>query len=464
MAPEFVALISIVVFVTLVLLEMHVAIAISIAGVLGIVLLDGWGVAASTLQTAPYASSAKFALFVIPMYILLGSLISNSNIGEKIFRAAARVTGRLPGGLAAATTLATAMFSGISGSSAADVAVFGRIAVSEMSKHGYSRAYAAAVVAAAGAFAALIPPSVTIVIYAVIAEESVGAMILAAIVPGALSAVMLAVFVVVTAASRRSRVQPALAGVVAEEPAVTKAQAAENAVVAASEAVKERRAAAAAAKSSAPPAPTGGVATGSILAARSFLREEIGAIAIAGILFVIVAGGIYSGLVTATEAGALGAIAAVIIVAVTIHRFRPVMKVLWSSILDTARSTSMSTLPLPPLAVVGIMLLVLIPLGTFLDGLSILLITVPIIAPVAVELGFSGVWFGVLVLKMVEIGLITPPIGINIFVVSGIVKEPAERIFRAVTPFILLDIAVTAVLFFFPDIILFLPRAAGLVP
>lgn len=124
----------------------------------------------------------------------------------------------------------------------------------------------------------------------------------------------------------------------------------------------------------------------------------------------------------------------------------------------------MSTLPLPPLAVVGLMLLLLLPLGTFLDGLSIMLITVPILAPVAVELGFSGVWFGVLVLKLIEIGLITPPVGINIFVVSGIVKEPAERIFRAVTPFILLDIAVTAVLFIFPDIILFLPRAAGMVP
>ncbi len=492
MVAEYAALISIVVFVILILLEMHVAIAIGIAGVVGIVLIDGWGVAASALQTMPYSSTAKFALFVIPMYILLGSLISNSNIGERIFRAAARVTGRLPGGLAAATTLATAMFSGISGSSAADVAVFGRIAVGEMTKHGYSRAYAAAVVAAAGAFAALIPPSVTIVIYAVIAGESVGAMILAAIVPGILSAVVLAAFVVVSATVRKNRVKGA--GIVIEaERVLTPAQAATEAVATAAHAVRAgggRRDA----KASRVALMEGGHETAAVAVKRrgTFFREELGAILIAGILFVIVAGGIYSGLVTATEAGALGALASLIIVAISIRKFKPFGKVVWDSVLDTARSTSMiflillggslftyslvlsgtprviaewmSTLPLPPLAVVGLMLLLLLPLGTFLDGLSIMLITVPILAPVAIELGFSGVWFGVLVLKLIEIGLITPPVGINIFVVSGIVKEPAERIFRAVTPFILLDIAVTAVLFIFPDIILFLPRAAGLIP
>lgn len=227
-------------------------------------------------------------------------------------------------------------FSGISGSSAADVAVFGRIAVGEMTKHGYSRAYAAAVVAAAGAFAALIPPSVTIVIYAVIAEQSVGAMILAAVVPGILSALVLATFVVVTATWRKYRSRDAVA--VEAERVLTPGQAAAEAVATAAHVM---RASGARRDVERPVALMEvGEGTASIVATprRSFFREEFGAILIAVILFVIVAGGIYSGLVTATEAGALGALAALIIVAISIRKFKPFAKVVWDSVLDTARS------------------------------------------------------------------------------------------------------------------------------
>ena len=483
MPTEYIALITIGLFLVLILIETHIAIAIGIAGVVGIILVDGWAAASSTLQSAPHTATAKFALFVIPMYILLGALISNSNIGERIFRVVARLTHRLPGGLAAATVTATAMFSGISGSSVADVAVFGRIATAEMTRYGYSRAYAAAVVAASGAFAALIPPSITIVIYAVIASESVGAMILAAVVPGIFSALTLAVYVIVTAAIRKRRSARTPELVMAE---AVSAPATGHATELTEEIETPKTVGVGAsieqASLSARPDPS----------KRGALSEGIGAVLIAVVLFTIVAGGILSGFVTATEAGALGALAALVIVLLSLRRMKPFVRTLWNSMLDTAQQTSMiflilvggslftyslvlsgapqaiaqwiSTLPLAPLAVVGLMLLILLPLGTFLDGLSIMLITVPIMAPVAVELGFSGIWFGILVLKFIEIGLITPPVGINIFVISGIVKEPAERVFRAVTPFILLDLAGTAVLFMFPDIVLWLPRVAGLVP
>lgn len=473
---EFVALIAIVVFLILIMIETHVAIAISIAGVVGIVLLDGWGTVTSVLGHSPHTATAKFALFVIPMYVLLGSLISNSNLGERIFNVAARVTWRLPGGLAAATAIATAMFSGISGSSAADVAVFGRVAVGEMARHGYSRSYAAAVVAAAGAFAALIPPSITIIIYAVIAEQSVGALILGAVVPGVLSCLVLAGYLVISATIHRQR--SLRAGISVPTSAdIDSAELVNSIVDNGRAAVKARRAASG--------------LSAAVLNKPKVGRQEVGAVIVAVLIFIIVAGGIFSGVTTATEAGALGAFVALIFTVIVVRKFGPILEIMRRALLDTARSTSMifliiiggtlftyslvlsgvpqkaaswiSELQIAPIAIVALMLFMLLPLGTFLDGLSIMLITVPIMAPVVEGLGFSGIWFGILVLKFVEIGLITPPVGINVFVISGIVQEPSERIFRAIVPLILLDIAVAVLIFVFPDIVLWLPRLAGLV-
>jgi tripartite ATP-independent transporter DctM subunit len=167
-----VALLAIVACLVLITLEVPVGLAIAGAGLLGIMLLFDPTTASQVLAEKPYAATAKYGLFVIPMYVLLGSLISNVGIGEGIYRFTNRLVRRLPGGLPATAVLATAVFSGISGSSAADVATFGRVSVTEMSRHGYDRAYAAAVVAAAGTFAVLIPPSIVLVVYAIMAEVS----------------------------------------------------------------------------------------------------------------------------------------------------------------------------------------------------------------------------------------------------------------------------------------------------
>ena len=474
MSPEI--LIVFAVFITLILLEVPIGLSIAISGTLGIIMMSGLTVASRVVATLPYSSTAKYALIVIPMYILLGTLIANAGIGTGIYRAANRVVSRLPGGLAAAAVIATALFSGISGSSAADVATFGRISVNEMTRHGYNKGYAAAVVAAAGAFAALIPPSVTIVIYAIIAEESVGAMIIAGLVPGVASALLLVVFVVT-----RGFFGSKSFGGRKDDIALARSIASKI------EAVRGE---------------TGGTMTKVRLGTatvtdpalrRQGNRADAMAIVYAVIIFGIVVGGLYGGVFTATESGAVGAFAALVIAILARRSGEMTIKQLvMRSLQETASVTSMifllliggaifaffvassgiprnltewaTSLPVPPEVVVAIFLLVLLILGMFLDGLSTMLLTVPLVAPVVVGLGFEGIWFGVLVLKMIEIGLITPPVGINVFIISGIVKIRVTEVFIRVFPFVLLDLGATAIFFLFPDIIMWLPRAAGLAP
>lgn len=468
-------------FLALVLLEVPIALAIGASGFLGIVLLNGSITAAQVLATMPFSGTAKYGLFVIPMYILLGTLIANAGIGAGIYRAANRFVRRLPGGLAATAVIATSLFSGISGSSAADVATFGRISVNEMTKFGYSRAYAAAVVAAAGAFAALIPPSIALVLYAIIAEVSVGAMIIAGVVPGILSAVVLSLFVIVNAALKRP-------GTFA------------NTAVATSSVATQGGQASARHGSTTLLEPTRDDHDRMLdaLQDKLVLAQETGtgrrdamAVLYAAIIFLIVIGGLYAGIFTATESGAIGAFAALVIALVAKKsREMPLRQLIVQSLKETASVTSMifllliggaifaffvassgaprmvtqwaTSLPVDPLVVVALLLLVLLVLGMFLDGLTILLLTVPLIAPIVTGLGFDGIWFGILVLKVIEIGLITPPVGINCFIISGIAKVPVAQVFVRLIPFVVLDIALVAVLVFFPEIILFLPRAAGL--
>lgn len=467
MDPTTIALLTIGICVVLILLEMPVALAIGLSGTIGTVLLTDPQTAAATLGTAPYSATAKYALFAVPTYVLLGCLISNAGIGTQIYRVVNRFTHKLPGGLAATAVVATSIFSGISGSSAADVATFGRISVTEMTRNGYRRHYAAAVVAAAGTFAALIPPSITLVIYAIVAEVSIGAMILAGVVPGVLSAMVLSAFVIGRTALANQRQT--------NSPARTTPD---------REALRVGGGSGSADPVEVPSAPVPAVR-------EKTTRSDGLAIVYAAILFGVVIGGLYAGIFTATEAGAMGAFAAFLIAWASKRQTgKSIRKIVSESVVEGAEISSMiflllvggaifsytialSGLPtdlaqwagqldVPPKLVLAIILLTLIPLGAFLDGLSVILLTVPVIAPIALDLGFDGVWFGILVLKMIEIGLITPPVGINAFIISGITHTPVEKVYKALVPFVLLDLGVTAVFFFVPDLILWLPRLAGL--
>ncbi len=457
MSGDVVALIAVAVLFVLIAIEVPIALALMGSGILGLALLGQAGNVTNILGSTAYSSTAKYALFVICMYVLLGSLISNAGIGVAIYRSVNRIVGRLPGGLAATAVGATTLFSGISGSSAADVAAFGRISVNEMSRHGYRREYAAAVVAAAGAFAALIPPAIGFVLYGIVAEESISALIFAGIVPGILSCVLLALFVVV-----RARFTP-----------------------------QDRRQDFGGRPASATDQVTAIDAPASRGMLARFVHGDAWGIVYALVIFTIVVGGLYSGQFTATEAGAIGVVvAAAITVVEVLKRRKSLFRTLSVSFRESIATSSMiflliigggvfgymmtlSGLPqaltrsiessgFPPLAVAGLMLLLLIPLGMVLDGLTLMLVVVPLIAPVVNGLGLDGIWFGVLVLKAVEIGLITPPVGLNVFIISAATGAKVENVFRFLVPFVALDLAFTAVLFIFPEIVLWLPRMVGL--
>ena len=453
-----IAVLVVLLVMVLILMEIPIAIALVAGGALGIFILQDASSATSVLGNTPYSASSSYELLVIPMYILLGALLSNAGIGQQIYRAVNRLTHRLPGGLAVSAVGATALFSGISGSSAADVAAFGRISVSEMSRYGYSREYSAALVAAAGTFANLIPPSIGIVVYAIIAKESVGKLILAGVIPGLLSMVALAVFVIIRAVR-----SPSIAGVGARD--------AQLAAAAAGDALSVVQPV---------PSPSAADARGDMLGAFYGL-----------VIFCVAVGGLYGGIFTPTEAGALGAITALFIAGITPRSTRRIslLKIVKNSLVETSQFTSMiflllmggavfsyflaiggfatdvsawvTSLDVPPRVLVALILLILLPLGMLLEGLAILLLAIPIVAPVVTGLGFDGVWFGILALKIIEIGLIMPPFGVNVFVSAGINDIAPHRVFSRILPFAALDLAITAVFFIFPDLVLWLPRIAG---
>ena len=439
--------VSLVLLVALLLADVPIAFALGIAGLAGICLIQGLAGAASTLAAIPYNATSSYTLTVVPMFIVMGLLVSHSGMIDGIFNLAQRVTGRLPGGLGCATVLAATFFGGISGSSVADAATIGRVSIGEMSKRGYEKAYAAAIVAAAGTVDILIPPSVALVMYGIVSGASIGKLLLAGIIPGLLTAAVYMILIVLLSKSRR----PGRGAVARGGPAVAQVK---------------------------PP------------------REEYFGVAGGAVLFFIVIGGLYAGVFTATEAGALGAFAALAMAAAFVSvwgakRGTSLRRMLLDSFSETGALTSMifalivgatiftnllvlagvptsvsawiTSLPLPPALVVASLLLVLLPLGMFIDGLSMLLIVAPLFHPVVQSLGYDGIWFAILFVKCVEIGLLTPPVGLNVFVVSGLFPDiRVEDVFQRIWPFIAAELVVTAILFAFPPIITFLPAISGI--
>jgi tripartite ATP-independent transporter DctM subunit len=424
--------------------EVPVAFALGIAGLTGIVQMEGVSSALNSLAAIPYNTSSSYTLTVVPMFILMGLLVSHAGMIDGIFNIAQRLTRRIPGGLGVATVLAATFFGGISGSSVADAATIGRVSIGEMCKRGYDKPFAAALVAAAGTVDILIPPSVALVMYGIVSGASIGALLLAGIIPGLLTAAVY-ILLIVAISGRYERRQRA-----------------------------------------ARPAPQ------SLAIIKG--KDVFGVIG-GAILFAIVVGGIYSGAVTATEAGALGTFAALAMSILFVLAWNragkwPVWELIRASFGETGALTAMifalivgatifshflvltglpdelSTwvvdLGLPPALVVIALLLILLPLGILIDGLSLLLILGPLFHPIVTELGYDGIWFGILFIKCIEIGLLTPPVGLNVFVVAGLFKDlRVEDVFRRITPFIAAELVVTAILFSFPSIITALPRWAG---
>lgn len=439
MDPVLVLVLVLVLLVALIASEVPVAFSLLTAGAIGLVLLRDAGYAFNTVANTPYSATAVFTLTLIPMFVIMGMLVVQAGIATDVYGFAARAFARLPGGLGLATVAACAGFAAVTGSSAATVATIGRISIAEMRRHGYSASFAAGIVGAAGTLGILIPPSVVLIVYGTLSGESVGELLIAGIVPGLASAVLYGLLVLWRQRREVTPVDPA-----------------DVAPVEGGEAV----------------------ATGSGWAA----------VAKIALLFSIVVGGIYTGIFTATESGAIAAFAALVLLVWTGWR-RPDMSV-WGRVREAIHETTSVTsmifmlligggvftffmasggyardfatwivgLPVNGLVVVVFFLLMMIPLGMVLDGLSIMLITVPLMHPVVVELGYDGVWFAILVVKMIELGLITPPVGINVYVVAGASPDlTVEDAFKGVLWFGAVDAVTIVLLFTVPTLVTYLP-------
>ena len=435
-----------------------VAFCLGFSGAVGILFLEGFSNATGTIGAIPFSKTASYTLTLIPMFIVMGLFVSHAGLLSQLFSILQRCVGWLPGGLGVATVAACAFFGGISGSSVADAATLGRLSIGEMSKRGYPVPFAAAVVASASTAAIMIPPSIVLVIYGILTRESIGMLLLAGNVPGVLTAVAYALVIIMYATS----------GKLANEPAGGAAAA---------------------------PGATGNVAaSGRELPSRRATRIRGAYGLMAGMtLFLIVIGGIYTGWFTATEAGAVGAAASLVLSLIYVflseerHRWLGrswrttrdasleagritatvfallIGAAIFTQFLVIARIPVALTewilgLSVSPYVVVALFLLAMLPLGMLIDGLSMLLIVTPIAYPIIDGLGFDGIWFGILLVKLIEIGLITPPVGLNVYVVAGLFKDvSAESVFRCVTPFVIADLLLAACLFFIPEIVLWLP-------
>lgn len=405
-----------------------VSIAMAITGVAGFALINGTGGAIYVLSSAPFEAVFPYSLSVIPLFVAMGVFSSHAGLSSSLFGAMNGLFGRFRGGLAMASVGACAIFGAICGSSLATAATMGRIAVPEMIRAGYKPSLAGASVAAAGTLGVLIPPSVLMVIYALLTENSIGQLFAAALFPG-----LLATFLYIAAVVIAVRVNPALA------PAVNRRKDAPKAKL-----------------------------DKSVVAAIS--------------LFVIVIGGLYSGFFSATEAAAVGAFCAAILAVV----MKTPMSGMIEASLETAKTSAMMFMILIGAAlfnffiegtglasVIGdwigqsglsptmIMILIIVfylILGCFMDSLSMILLTIPIVYPIVINIGYDPIWFGIIIVSVAEIGLITPPIGMNLFVVQNVAPQVSQRdIIFGILPFVMADVLRVFLFLAFPAIVLFLP-------
>jgi C4-dicarboxylate transporter DctM subunit len=419
----------------LIALRVPIGIAMGAVAFLGFWYLRNFNVALSALSDTPFVFAANWDLSAIPMFLLMGAIAGNSGIGTALFRAAHAWFGALPGGLAVATNWACAGFGAASGSSVAAAAVMARLAVPEMLKQKYDKGLATGVCASGGTLDALIPPSITFVIYGVFAEVSVPKLLIAGILPGLLTA---AVYMIMIMA--RCSLNPSLAPPVA-------------------------------------------------FADRAALWRERRA-SLAGIwpilvLIVGVIGGLYAGVITPTEGGAVGAtLAAVIGIAqrkLTLAGFLDALEdamattaqlffvgigaILYTKFLALSGTADMfkqliGQWALDPLLLVIAVSVVYIILGTFMDPLGMILLTIPVFVPMFASLDLDLVWFGVLVVKYIGISLLTPPVGFNIYVVASATDNsiPLQTIYRGCYWFLGCEVLIMALLIAFPQISLFLPN------
>ena len=424
-------LLGLTLMMALAFLRVPIAYAMGIVGVVGYAYMRdwNWAVAFAMTQTKLYETGRNYTLSVVPLFILMGNFVTRAGMSRELFRAAYAFIGHLRGGLAMATIWASAGFGGICGSSIATAATMAKVAYPSMKRFHYSDRLAAGVVAGGGTLGIMIPPSTIMVIYGVFTETNIGKLFMAGILPGLLGAILLC------AAVRYMTWRDPAAGPPGERSSW-----------------RERWLA---------------------------LKDVWGVAA----LFLFVMGGIYGGFFTATEGAGMGAVGAMVF---ALSRRALTWRTLYAALLESARTTAMlfliligalmfaefvniTTMPgdlkafvsrfaLHPIMVVAAICAVYVVLGTAMEELSMVLITMPVFFPVVVHLGFDPVWFGIVIVCVVEIGLISPPVGMNMFVLKTLLPEVSTgTVFRGVLPFMWADVVRLAILVAFPAISLWLP-------
>ena len=423
------ALIGFLAIFGLALLRMPLAFSMGIVGIVGIGLTRGWMPALASTAQVVQETGFAYTLSVIPLFILMGNFVARAGLAHELFHAAYTFIGHRRGGLAHATIAACAGFGAICGSSIATAATMSKVAYPSMKKLGYSDALSTGVIAAGGTLGIMIPPSTIMVIYGIVTETHIGKLFAAGVIPGILTAILLMAAVVIMT-SRNPKHAPA------GEKFTWKQR-------------------------------------------MEALRGIWGVL----LLVVVVLGGIYGGVFTATEGAGMGAAGAFL--------FAWARKALtWESLIgilvESARTTGMlftlliaatvfanfvnfTTMPndlkewithlgLSPVMVVGAMMVIYIILGTVMEELTMVLLTIPLFFPIVMQLGFDPVWFGVLIVMVIQIGLISPPVGMNLFVLNTLLpKVGLGTIFRGCWPFVAMQVVTLAILLFFPSLSLYLP-------
>jgi tripartite ATP-independent transporter DctM subunit len=433
MSPDAVAVTGFIVLFALMMARVPVGMAMALVGVTGYAYLAGVGPALKLVGQTSMRTVTDYTFGVIPMFILMGAFVSVSGVSRELFRAADAFVGHLRGGLGVATIVACGGFAAICGSSVATAATFSTVAYPEMRRYGYPQTFATGVIAAGGTLGAMLPPSTVLAVYAIITQQDIGKLFIAGVLPGVL-AMSMYVLTIAAIVAVRPRFLPAGAP--------------------ASPGERLRR-----------------------------LRDVWAPLT----LFLFVIGGLYGGFFTPTEAGGVGASGAFLL---GLLRRRLNRATILQALLQATRTAAavftvligamlfgyfltvteapqrltgfLTGLGLGRYGVLALIMLMYLVLGCLMDAMAMIILTVPIIFPVITALGFNPIWFGIIIVMTVELGLIHPPVGMNVFVIKSVVKEVSfSTIFFGVLPFVLTDLLRLVILIAFPAIALYLPERMG---
>jgi C4-dicarboxylate transporter, DctM subunit len=423
------ALLGFVAIFVLALLRLPLSFSMGLVGVAGIGLTRGWEPALASTAQVVYETGFAYTLSVIPLFILMGNFVARAGLAHELFSAAEAFVGHFRGGLAHATVAACAGFGAICGSSIATAATMGKVAYPSMKKLGYSDTLSTGVIAAGGTLGIMIPPSTIMVIYGIITETNIGKLFAAGVIPGILTALLM---------------MASIAYMTYKDP--------EHAPAGKRSTWPER-------------------------------WEALRGIWGVALLVVVVLGGIYGGLFTATEGAGFGAAGAFLF---ALARGRLTWSILTQVLVESARTTAMlftlliaatifanfvnftsmpgdlkewiTHLGLSPVMLITAMMLVYIVLGTVMEELTMVLLTIPLFFPIVTSLGYDPVWFGVLIVMIVQIGLISPPVGMNMFVLNALLPNVGlAKIYKGCWPFVLVMTLVLGLLIAFPQLSLWLP-------